>query len=88
MKLSWYPASSTPRANGVAASQGLRIGTAVEIPGEGHTQTLAYECTRNMMRDFIDHPRRAVDVTCLASIPPLRFVTDPRAVSGAGGRDK
>jgi hypothetical protein len=34
-----------------------------------------------MMREFHNNPMQKVDVSCLKSIPPVRFVTDVAALA-------
>lgn len=45
------------------------------LPWEGHTWTAA--CAPHMAAAFFEAPERAIDTTCLDSIPPLEFVTVP-----------
>jgi hypothetical protein len=59
----------------------LKNSQLVEIPGAAHVQSFRYECTRTMKRDFYNTPGQKADVSCLKSIPPLRFVTDVKAIS-------
>jgi hypothetical protein len=59
----------------------LKNSQLVEIPGAAHVQSFRHESTRTMMRDFYNTPGQKADVSCLKSIPPLRFVTDVKAIS-------
>ena len=71
----------THRSNGSIVAGALKNSQLVEIPGAAHVQSFRHECTRTMMRNFYDAPLQKVDVSCLKSIPPLRFVTDVKAIS-------
>jgi len=71
---------ATHRLNGPFVARALRNSRVVEIPGAGHAESLQHECTRNITRGFVNDPQHAVDTSCLAGIPPLRFITDIRAI--------
>jgi pimeloyl-ACP methyl ester carboxylesterase len=71
----------THRSNGEIVRRSLKNSHLAEIPGAGHVQSWRHECTRAMMRDFYNTPLRPVDTSCLNSIPPLRFVTDLKAIA-------
>jgi hypothetical protein len=58
----------------------LKNSQLAEIPSAGHGEALEHECTRTMMRTFFNEPLRKVDAACLKSIPPIRFITDVRAL--------
>jgi pimeloyl-ACP methyl ester carboxylesterase len=70
----------THRSNGSIVAGALKNSQLVEIPGAAHVQSFRHECTRTMMRNFYDTPLQKVDESCLKSIPPLRFVTDVKAI--------
>ena len=70
----------THRSNGPLVAKTLKNSQLVEVPGVAHIPSFRYECTRTMMRDFHNAPTRKVDVSCLKSIPRLRFVTDVNAL--------
>jgi pimeloyl-ACP methyl ester carboxylesterase len=74
--------TATHRSGGPLVARTLRNSRVVEIPGAGHAESLQHECTRTMMRDFFNDPQRTIDSSCLGSIPPLRFITDVRAIVG------
>ena len=66
----------THRSNGPRVAASLQNSQLVEIPHVAHVQSFRHDCTRTIMRDFHDAPLKKVDTGCLASILPLRFVTD------------
>jgi hypothetical protein len=70
----------THRSNGPLVAKTLKNSQLVEVPGVAHIPSFKYDCTRTMMRDFHNAPTRKVDVSCLKSIPRLRFVTDVNAL--------
>lgn len=71
---------ATHRSNGPFLARTLSNSHVVEIPGAGHVESRQYECTRTIIQNFINEPRGKLDSTCLAAIPPLRFVTDVNAI--------
>jgi pimeloyl-ACP methyl ester carboxylesterase len=70
----------THRSNGPLVARTLKNSQLVDVPGVAHVPSFKHECTRTMMRDFHNNPMQKVDVGCLKSIPPLRFVTDAAAL--------
>ena len=66
----------THRSGGPLAAKTLTHSQLVDVPGAAHIPSFRYDCTRTMMRDFHNAPMKKVDVSCLTTIPPLRFVTD------------
>ena len=70
----------THRSFGPAAAHSLSRSRVVEIPGAGHAGVMSLDCTRSMVRAFIDDPQRTVDARCLSDVPPLRFVTEAKTV--------
>jgi pimeloyl-ACP methyl ester carboxylesterase len=71
----------THRSNGPLVAASLKNSQLVEIPNVAHVQSFRHDCTRAIMRDFHNAPGRKVDVSCLKSIPPLRFVTDVKQLA-------
>jgi pimeloyl-ACP methyl ester carboxylesterase len=71
----------THRSNGPLVAKTLKNSQLVDVPGVAHIPSFKYECTRTMMREFHNNPMQKVDVSCLKSIPPLRFVTDVAALA-------
>ena len=70
----------THRSNGPLVAKSLKNSQLVEVPGVAHIPSFKYDCTRTMMRDFHNAPMQKVDVSCLKSIPRLRFATDVAAL--------
>jgi pimeloyl-ACP methyl ester carboxylesterase len=70
----------THRSAGPLVAKSLKHSQLVDVPGVAHIPSFKYECTRTMMREFHNNPMQKVDVSCLRSIPPLRFVTDVAAL--------
>jgi hypothetical protein len=71
----------THRSNGPLVAKTLKNSQLVDVPGAAHLPSFKHDCTRTMMRDFHNNPMQKVDVDCLKSIPPLRFVTDAAALA-------
>jgi pimeloyl-ACP methyl ester carboxylesterase len=71
----------THRSNGPLVAKTLKNSQLVDVPGVAHIPSFKYECTRTMMREFHNNPMQKVDVSCLKSIPPVRFVTDVAALA-------
>ena len=71
----------THRSNGPLVAKTLKNSQLVEVPGVAHVPSFKHECTRTMMRDFHNEPMKKVDVSCLTSIPPLRFITDVKQLA-------
>jgi pimeloyl-ACP methyl ester carboxylesterase len=74
----WDP--RTPPSHARFLASGLSRSHVVIIPTQGHDAPQP-DCVYEISRAFFDAPERAPDMTCVASIPLLRFVTD-----GAGGQ--
>jgi acyl-homoserine-lactone acylase len=71
----------THRAYGPHVAVGLDRAQLVEIPGGAHVEAIASPCATRIMLDFLNDPELPVDKACLATMPPLRFLTDPAALS-------
>lgn len=71
----------THRSAGPLVAKSLKHSQLVDVPGVAHVPSFRYECTRTMMREFHNNPMQKVDVGCLTSIPPVRFVTDVAALA-------
>ena len=67
----------THRSNGPIVQRTLKNSQLVEVPGAGHGGQFASACMRSMVRDFYNAPREKRDTSCVRTIPPLQFVTDP-----------
>jgi pimeloyl-ACP methyl ester carboxylesterase len=63
----------TPPAYAHALASGLTRAHLAIVPWYGHEAPSA--CVQQIMRDFFDAPEQAPDSACLASIPPIPFVT-------------
>ncbi len=63
----------TPPAYAHSLAAGLTRAHLVIVPWYGHEAPS--DCAMQITRDFIDAPERAPDTTCLASVPPIDFVT-------------
>jgi pimeloyl-ACP methyl ester carboxylesterase len=63
----------TPPAFAHALASGLTRAHLVIVPWYGHEAPS--DCVKQIMRDFFDAPEQALDTACLASIPPIPFVT-------------
>jgi pimeloyl-ACP methyl ester carboxylesterase len=74
----WDP--NTPPSHAHFLASGLSRSHVVIIPTQGHDAPQP-DCVYEISRAFFDAPQRAPDMTCVPSIPLLRFVTD-----GAGGQ--
>jgi pimeloyl-ACP methyl ester carboxylesterase len=74
----WDP--RTPPSHARFLASGLSRSHVVIIPTQGHDAPQP-DCVYEISRAFFDAPERAPDMTCVASIPLLRFVT-----GGAGGQ--
>jgi pimeloyl-ACP methyl ester carboxylesterase len=66
----------THRSNGPNVQRTLENSQLVEVPGAGHAGMFAHECTRRLMRDFLNAPLQKRDTSCLQAIPRLQFITD------------
>jgi pimeloyl-ACP methyl ester carboxylesterase len=71
---------ATHRSYGPLAARTLTRAQVVEIPGGGHTEAVANPCTHGMMERFLADPSTPLVTTCLAELPPPRFLTDPRMI--------
>jgi pimeloyl-ACP methyl ester carboxylesterase len=74
-----------PRSSGPVVARTLSRSQLVEIPAGGHTESMAHECTRGLVGNFIVDPERKLDTTCLTTLPPLRFAIDPKTAMQALG---
>ena len=70
----------THRSNGEIVARALKHSQLVEFPGAAHLPSWRTECARTIMRGFYNAPLQTVDVTCVKSLPPLRFITDVKAL--------
>ena len=69
-----------PRSNGPAIQSSLKNSQVFEIRGAAHNGGgfREHQCTRTMSESFSNAPMQKLEATsCLASIPPLQFVTEP-----------
>jgi pimeloyl-ACP methyl ester carboxylesterase len=66
----------TPASFARRLATGLSRAHVVIAPGYGHERPP--DCIFAISRAFLDAPDRALDTTCVASIPPLRFFTGGR----------
>jgi pimeloyl-ACP methyl ester carboxylesterase len=55
----------------------LSHSTYVEFPASAHLQLASYnpgsDCARAIASDFLDHPGRSPDISCVATLPPFDF---------------
>jgi pimeloyl-ACP methyl ester carboxylesterase len=63
----------TPPSYARVLAAGLPHSHLVVVPWYGHEEPSP--CALHIARDFIDAPERALDTTCLQSVPPIDFVT-------------
>lgn len=66
----------TPPAYGRKAAQTLPNSTFVEVPAMGHAVSPFTPCTRDLINEFLDAPDQPLDVSCVADLPTVSFVTD------------
>lgn len=71
----------THRSGGPLVAKSLKNSQLVDVPGVAHIPSFRYDCTRTIMRDFHNAPMKKVDVSCLSSIPQLRFITDVKQLT-------
>ncbi len=74
------------RSNGPAIQSSLKNSQVFEIRGATHNGGgfREHQCTRTMSENFLNAPMQKLEAgNCLASIPPLQFVTTP-PVNSAG----
>jgi pimeloyl-ACP methyl ester carboxylesterase len=71
---------TTHRSNGPIVRRSLKDSQLADVPGAGHSGAFDHECTRTMAHDFLNAPSEKRDMSCLRAIPPLRFVTDVKAI--------
>jgi pimeloyl-ACP methyl ester carboxylesterase len=71
---------TTHRSNGPIAQRSLKNSQLADVPGAGHSGAFDHDCTRTMARDFLNAPSEKRNMSCLRAIPPLRFVTDVKAI--------
>lgn len=62
----------TEHARRIAATLGR--GYVVELPNEGHGAR-PLRCHLSILLQFLEHPLQEPDVSCIATIPPIRFAT-------------
>jgi pimeloyl-ACP methyl ester carboxylesterase len=70
----------THRSNGPIVQRTLKASQLVDVPGAGHSGMFAHECTRAMVRDFLNAPVQKRDTSCVQAIPQLQFVTDFKSI--------
>ena len=71
----------THRSNGPNVQRTLENSQLVDVPGAGHAGMFAHECTRTLVRDFLNAPLQKRATGCLQAIPPAQFVTDIKAMN-------
>jgi TAP-like protein len=71
---------TTHRSNGPVVQRSLKNSQLADVPGAGHSGAFDHECTRTMVRAFLNAPLEKRDMSCLRAIPPLRFVTDVKTI--------
>lgn len=81
------PATSAERASAYRAHFDATYQTYVEFAEGAHqvrerTRTDAGDCATSLVHAFIEAPDSALDVACVAAVPPLSFDGDP-ALNGA-----
>jgi pimeloyl-ACP methyl ester carboxylesterase len=75
----------THRSFGPLAVAGLTNSHVVEIPAMGHAVSPLHECTRTMISAFFNDPTQPPNRNCIGTeMETVRFVTDVRAMPGAG----
>jgi pimeloyl-ACP methyl ester carboxylesterase len=70
----------THRSNGPLVQRSLKNSQLADVPGAGHSGAFDHDCTRSMVRDFLNAPFEKQDMSYLQAIPPLQFVTDVKAI--------
>jgi pimeloyl-ACP methyl ester carboxylesterase len=70
----------THRSNGPIVQRSLKSSQLADVPGAAHSGAFDHDCTRTMVRDFLNAPYAKRDMSCLRAIPPVTFVTDVKAV--------
>jgi hypothetical protein len=70
----------THRSNGPIVQRSLKNSQLADVPGAAHSGAFDHDCTRTMVRDFLNAPFEKRDMSCLRTIPPLKFVTDVKAI--------
>lgn len=68
----------TPPAQGRAAASGLSHHYLFDIPTMGHGvvwQTWIDRCPSRIAQQFLDAPDRSPEASCIAAMPPIRFLT-------------
>ena len=73
--------NGVPRYMVRQAVPGLSRSTYVEFPASGHLQlagfNIASDCARAIAGDFLDHPRRQLDTSCVADFPEFDYTPPP-----------
>ena len=64
----------TPPSWGVQAAANLSNATFVEFPGLGHGSSIAADCPREIVLDFLADPTGSLDITCIDEMPSPAFV--------------
>ena len=72
--------SQTHRSNGPIVQRSLKNSQLADVPGAAHSGAFDHECTRTMARDFLNAPLEKRDMSCLRTIPPVKFATDVKAI--------
>lgn len=70
----------THRSNGPIVQRSLKNSQLADVAGAAHSGAFDHDCTRTMVRDFFNAPSEKRDMSCLRTIPPLKFVTDVKAI--------
>ena len=71
-----YDVGGASPEDGRSIANLLGNGTLVELPAEGHADSARPgTCVRSIMFQFWQEPMRPVDISCVAGMPGVRFVT-------------
>jgi hypothetical protein len=68
--------SLSPPAWSRTAAESLSQASLVEFPGVGHAPTRDVDCVIEIRDAFLADPTRALDLACVAEMPPALFVTE------------
>lgn len=73
----------TPAAFAAHAARTLPNATHVVLRGGGHFGLYGHnDCTRGLLRSFLDAPDQRPDLACLDAVAPARMITDVRLTPG------
>lgn len=70
----------TPAPNGALVAATLGRSYQVVLPNAGHGAGLQLECPQSIVRAFLRTPGQHPDMTCVDTMPPLRFITPSNTV--------